>query len=162
MTWIVEIGYKKNVTDPVGFMTKKEIDDLGIEGVHDVKAISTYMIDGELTESDIKRICEELLSDNQIQHYRYADNKEKLMTKHEFPGAWLVEVNFKQGVTDAVGLSTLNAIEILGVEGIRNVNTGNKYLIIGNITEETVKKICERVLANGLIQDYSYRNIGGN
>jgi len=162
MVWIVEIGYKKDVTDPVGFFTKKEIEDLGIRGIQDVKAISTYMIDGEVTENDVKKICEELLSDNQIQRYKYADDKEKLRIKVNVPIAWLVEVNFKQGVTDAVGLSTMNAIEILGVEGIRNVSAGNKYLIIGDITEETVKKICERVLANGLIQDYSYRMIGGN
>jgi phosphoribosylformylglycinamidine (FGAM) synthase PurS component len=161
MVWIVEIGYKNHVTDPIGYLTKKEIEDLGIQGVKDVKSISTYMIDGEVTENDVKRICEELLSDNQIQRYKYADDKEKLRIKVDFP-AWLVEINFKEGVTDAVGLSTLNAIEILGVEGVRNVNAGNKYLIIGDVPEETVKKICERVLANGLIQDYSYRKIGGN
>jgi phosphoribosylformylglycinamidine (FGAM) synthase PurS component len=161
MVWIVEIGYKKNVTDPVGYLTKKEIEDLGIEGVQDVKSISTYMIDGEITEDDVKKICEELLSDNQIQRYKYADDKEKLRIKIDFP-AWLVEVNFKEGVTDAVGLSTLNAIEILGVESVRNVSAGNKYLIIGDIPEETVRQICERILANGLIQNYSYRKIGGN
>ncbi len=162
MVWIVEIGYKNHVTDPVGYLTKKEIEDLGIEGVQDVKSISTYMIDGEVTEADVKKICEELLSDNQIQRYKYADEKEKLRIKVNSPCAWLVEVNFKEGVTDAVGLSTLNAIEILGVEGVRNVSAGNKFLIIGDVTEETVKKICERVLANGLIQDYSYRKIGGS
>jgi phosphoribosylformylglycinamidine (FGAM) synthase PurS component len=161
MVWIVEIGYKKNVTDPVGYLTKKEIEDLGIQGVQDVKSISTYMIDGEITENDVKKICEELLSDNQIQRYKYADDKEKLRIKIDFP-AWLVEVNFKEGVTDAVGLSTLNAIEILGVENVRNVSAGNKYLIIGDIPEETVRQICERILANGLIQNYSYRKIGGN
>jgi phosphoribosylformylglycinamidine (FGAM) synthase PurS component len=161
MVWIVEIGYKNHVTDPIGYLTKKEIEDLGIQGVQDVKSISTYMIDGEITEDDVKKICEELLSDNQIQRYKYADDKEKLRIKIDFP-AWLVEVNFKEGVTDAVGLSTLNAIEILGVESVRNVSAGNKYLIIGDIPEETVKQICERILANGLIQNYSYRKIGGN
>ncbi len=162
MVWIVEIGYKNHVTDPVGYLTKKEIEDLGIKGVQDVKSISTYMIDGEVTEDDVKKICEELLSDNQIQRYKYADDKEKLRIKGDFPMAWLVEVNFKEGVTDAVGLSTLNAIEILGVDGVKNVNAGNKYLIIGNIPEETVRQICERVLANGMVQNYSYRKIGGN
>jgi hypothetical protein len=28
MVWIVEIGYKNHVTDPVGYLTKKEIEDL--------------------------------------------------------------------------------------------------------------------------------------
>ena len=37
MVWIVEVGYKKGVTDPVGFLTKKEIDDLNIHDVKEVK-----------------------------------------------------------------------------------------------------------------------------
>jgi phosphoribosylformylglycinamidine (FGAM) synthase PurS component len=153
---------QKSCNRPCRILNKERDRGFGIEGVQDVKSISTYMIDGEVTEADVKKICEELLSDNQIQRYKYADEKEKLRIKVNSPCAWLVEVNFKEGVTDAVGLSTLNAIEILGVEGVRNVSAGNKFLIIGDVTEETVKKICERVLANGLIQDYSYRKIGGS
>lgn len=163
MIWIVEIGYKKDVTDPVGFLTKKEIEDLGIEGVQDVRSISTYKIDGEIKEGDIKRICEELLADEQIQQFGYSgEDVDKLIKKDDFPGAWLVEVNFKSGVTDAVGISTLNAIEIFGIDSVKSVNTGNKYLIIGDVSEEEVEKICKRVLANDLIEEYSYRRIGGS
>jgi len=161
MAWIVEVGYKKEATDPVGFLTKKEIEDLGIKGVEDVRTINTYIIDGDVSEDTVKRMCQELLSDNQIQHFGYGDeNIKKLITDHGFSGAWLVEVTFKQGVTDAVGLSTLNAIEIMGVDGVRNVSTGEKYLIFGDVSEEDVEKICKRILANELIQDYSYRRIG--
>ncbi|MDI6826438.1 MAG: phosphoribosylformylglycinamidine synthase subunit PurS [Candidatus Aenigmarchaeota archaeon] len=162
MAWIVEVGYKKEATDPVGFLTKKEIEDLGIEGVKDVRTINTYIIDGDISEDDVKKICEELLSDSQIQHFGYSDeNVKKLITEHGFPEAWLVEVTFKPGVTDAVGLSTLNAIEIMGIDGVRNVSTGEKYLIFGDVSEEDVEKICKRILANELIQNYSYRKIGG-
>jgi phosphoribosylformylglycinamidine synthase len=161
MAWIVEIGYKRGVTDPVGFLMKKEIEDLGIEGIEEVRSISTYVIDGELTEEDIKKICEELLVDKQIQEYGYiGKNIDKSIKKDEFPNAWLIEINFKPGVMDAVGLSTLNAIEILGIDGVRSVSTGTKYLIVGNISEEQVEKICQAVLANPLIQNYSYRRIG--
>ena len=162
MVWIVEIGYKKDATDPVGYLTKKEIEDLGISGVEEIKTISSYVIDGRVTEKDIKKICEELLTDNQIQHYGYSGKGiDKLIKKDEFKGAWLVEVSFKPGVMDAVGLSTSHALEIMGIGDVKEVKTGTKFLIIGDVTEETVEKICKRILVIDLIQDYSYRKIGG-
>ncbi len=162
MVWIVEVGYKNGVTDPVGFLIKKEIEDLGIKGIQEVKSISTYAIDGQVTEQDVKKICEELLSDSQIQNYGYVSENFNNSLKKDFPNAWLIEVNLKTGVTDAVGISTLNAIEILGIDTVRTVNASSKYIVIGDITEEQVKNICEKCLANSLIQDYSYRRIGGN
>ena len=162
MVWIVEIGYKKDATDPVGYLTKKEIEDLGIKGVEEIKTISTYAIDGKVTEEDVKRISEELLVDNQIQHYGYSGKGvDKQINKDEFKNAWLVEVSFKPGVMDAVGLSTSHALEIMGIGDVKEVKTGTKFLIIGDVTEDTVEKICKRVLVNDLIQDYSYRKIGG-
>ena len=160
MVWIVEIGYKKDVTDPVGFLTKKEIEDLGIEGVKEVRSISTYAINGNISEEQVKKICEELLADNQIQHFGYRGKNVDKSIKHEFPGAWLVEVGFKPGVMDAIGMSTANAIEILGIDSVREIRTRTKYLIIGDVSEEQVKKICQRCLVNPLIHNYSYQKIG--
>ncbi len=161
MAWIVEVGYKEGVTDPVGFLIKKEIEDLGIKGVEEVKSFSTYGITGEVSEQELERIGQELLHDNQTQHFGlHREVVDKTLTKIQSPKGWLIEITFKSGVTDAVGMSTLNAIEILGVDGIRNVRTGEKYLILGNIPKETIDKICRAVLVNPLIQDYSYHKIG--
>ena len=161
MPWIVEVGYKDGVTDPVGFLVKKEIEDLGIKGVEEVISFSTYGITGEVSEQELKRIGQELLSDNQTQNFGlYGKVVEDVIARDKSKKGWLVEITFKSGVTDAVGMSTLNAIEILGVDGIRNVKTGEKYLILGDIPEETIDKICRAVLANPLIQEYSYHKIG--
>ena len=161
MAWIVEVGHKEGVTDPVGYLIKKEIEDLGIKGVEEVKSFNTYGITGEVSEEELKRIGQELLHDNQTQHFGlHGKVVEKTLMDIKSPKGWLVEVTFKAGVTDAVGMSTLNAIEILGVDGIRNVRTGEKYLILGDIPEETIDKICRAVLVNPLIQDYSYHKIG--
>jgi len=161
MAWIVEVGYKEGITDPVGFLIKKEIDDLGIKGVKEVKSFSTYGITGDVSEQELERIGQELLHDKQTQNFDlHGKVVEKTLKNIELPKGWLVEITFRPGVTDAVGMSTLNAIEILGVDGIRNVRTGEKYLILGDISEETMDKICRAVLANPLIQDYSYQKIG--
>ncbi len=163
MAWLVEVGYKDGVTDPVGYLIKKEIEELGIKGVEKVISFNTYGIAGEVSEGDLKKIGQELLSDNQIQNFgSYGKIIDETLKNMESPKGWLVEVTFKQGVTDAVGMSTLNAIEILGIDGIRNVRTGEKYLILGNVSEETIDKICRAVLVNPLIQDYSCHKIGGS
>ena len=160
MVWIVEVGYKDEVTDPVGFLIKKEIEELGIKGVEEVRSFNTYSITGEISEEELKRIGQELLSDNQTQHLdQHGRVVDKTLSKLKSPKGWLVEITFKTGVTDAVGMSTMNAIEILGVDGIRNVRTGEKYLILGDISEGTIDKICRAVLANPLVQDYSYQKI---
>jgi len=161
MVWIIEVGYKKGVTDPVGFLTKKEIDDLGIHSVKEVRSISTYTITGNIGEEEVRKIGEELLSDNQIQEFGYRGIGVSKGLGHDVHNGWLVEVGFKLGVMDAVGLSAAKAIEILGVGEVKEVKTGNKFLIIGDISEEDVKKICERVLANSLIHKYRYSRIGG-
>ncbi len=161
MVWLVEVGYRDKVTDPVGFLIKKEIEDLGIKGVEEVRSFSTYGITGEVSEGELERIGQELLHDNQTQHFGlHRKVIDKTLSNLESPKGWLVEITLKAGVTDAVGMSTLNAIEILGVEGIRNVRTGEKYLILGDISKETIDKICRAVLLNPLIQDYSYHKIG--
>jgi phosphoribosylformylglycinamidine (FGAM) synthase PurS component len=163
MTWLVEVGYKDGVTDPVGYLIKKEIEDLGIKGVEKVISFNTYGITGEVSEEELKRIGQELLSDNQTQNFGlYGKVVEDIINRSKIKKGWLIEATFKVGVTDAVGMSTLNAIEILGVDGIRNVRTGEKYLIIGDIPEETIDKICRAVLVNPLIQDYSCHMIGGD
>jgi phosphoribosylformylglycinamidine (FGAM) synthase PurS component len=161
MVWLVEVGYKDGVTDPVGYLIKKEIEDLGIKGVERVVSFNTYGITGEVSEDDLKKIGQELLSDNQIQSFGlFGKVVEETLDKIKYPKGWLIEVTFKQGVTDAVGMSTLNAIEILGVDGIRNVRTGEKYLILGDVPEDIIDKICRAVLVNPLIQDYNYHKIG--
>lgn len=161
MAWVVEVGHKQGVTDPVGYLVKKEIEDLGIKGVEDVRSINTYGITGDVSEQELERIGQELLHDNQTQHFDlHGKVVEKTLNDLKTPKGWLVEITFKSGVTDAVGMSTLNAIEILGVDGIRNVRTGEKYLILGEIPKETVEKICRAVLVNPLIQDYHYEKIG--
>lgn len=162
MVWIVEVGYKKHVTDPEGFMTKKGIEELGIEGIEDVRAISTYTITGEMGEEEVKKISEELLSDNQIQNYGYRGIGVKRELDHDYPKGWIIEIGLKPGVMDAVGLSTASAIEILGIDSVKEVKTGNKYLILGDISEEDIRKICQRLLVNNMIQFYRYQKIGGS
>lgn len=155
MRWKVEVGYKPTATDAIGNGIKKDIEDLGINGVSYVKTRQVYIIDGELSESDIKNICENLLTDNVTQFYEYKGSDHH----SDDSGAWVVEISYKPGVTDAVGDSTVKGIKDMDIEGVDSVKTGQRYIIKGSLSESDIEIICKRLLANEVIQNYIYEKI---
>jgi phosphoribosylformylglycinamidine (FGAM) synthase PurS component len=168
MRWLVEIAFNEDAIDPLGASVKSEIEDLGITNVKFVKTLKNYIIDTEpdVKDTELDRTCQELLADNQIQQYNYvkiADDVEynpELESSSEFSGAWLVEVRNNPGVTDAVGESARMGIEMLGIDGIKNVKTGFSYIIGGELTDKELELISKRCLANIIIQHFKIKRIG--
>ena len=74
MSYRIEIQDKKGVFDAVGEGIKKDIQDLGIKSVRGVRFIQVYNIEGNLSEDQIKKICEELLVDKISQDYNLTTN----------------------------------------------------------------------------------------
>jgi phosphoribosylformylglycinamidine synthase PurS subunit len=155
MEWKIEVGYKPTATDAMGEGIKKDIEDLGISGVDHVKTMHVYVIHGDISESDVEMICENLLTDRITQDYEYKGS----LAGQDDAGAWVVEVTHKPGVTDPVGDSTVKGIKDLGISGVNSAKTGRKYIIKGSLTESEVEVICRRLLANSVIQDYSYERV---
>jgi len=155
MQWKIEIGYKQNATDSMGEGIKKDIEDLNISGVESVKTMQLYILEGELTEEDLENICLNLLTDSVTQYYEYKGtdhHKDDL-------GAWMIEVSYKHGVTDAVGDSTIKGIKDLGINKPVSAKTGKRIIIKGVLSENEIELICRRLLANEIIQNYSIKKI---
>ncbi|MDD5662440.1 MAG: phosphoribosylformylglycinamidine synthase subunit PurL [Candidatus Omnitrophica bacterium] len=66
--FIVEVAYNPGVMDPVEESTLKGISDLGIVGAESVKTAKKYIIQGNLSASQLKTICDKLLYNKLIQH----------------------------------------------------------------------------------------------
>ena len=159
--WVVGVGYKHEHRDPAGENAKADILGLGPYDVKNVKTLQTYVIDGDLESGDAERIGRELLADGVVQYFKFSHFSED-GSHAAFAGAsnaWIVEVFFKPGVMDPVGLSVASAISVLGVTSVKSVRTGTTYVIEGELSESEVKAICEKCLANGMIQTYAYRRI---
>jgi len=154
MVWVVGVTYNSEQVDPIGRNKKGDILDLGIK-VEQVATMHVYFIHGNLSEGDIKKACVELLSDSQIQQYNYSKDGSSLELVKD-RNAWVVQVRNKPGVTDAVGESTKKGMEIIGINGVEKVEAAFTYVIKGDVSEEKVRTICEKSLANSLIQDYEY------
>ena len=157
MRWVIGVTYNSQEADPIGMNRKSDLEDLGIP-VEEIKTMHVYFIQGRISEEKIEKACRELLSDNIIQKYNYINNKDSLHLLEE-KNAWIVQVKNKPGVTDAVGESTRKGLLVLGVKEVENVQTAFTYVIKGELTEEDVKKACEKSLANSLIQDYKYERV---
>ncbi len=148
--WKVEVYYKPEVPDTVGDGILEDIADLGISGVKAVRTATVYWIEGTLNTQTVNRIGAELLADPITQTYTSVnqDNGSK---------NWTLEVQFKPGVTDAVGDSTVKGIQDLGITGVTTVRTGHKYWLAGDLNAEVVETIAQRLLMNDVIQTFSYQ-----
>jgi phosphoribosylformylglycinamidine synthase len=148
--WKVEVSYKPEVPDTVGHGILEDIADLGISGVNSVRTATVYWIEGSLDAQAIDRIGTELLADPITQIYTFA-------TQNDTVKDWTLEVQFKPGVTDAVGDSTVKGIADLGVAGVTTVRTGHKYWLTGTLNAEVLETIAQRLLMNDVIQTFSYQ-----
>jgi phosphoribosylformylglycinamidine synthase len=71
-----------------------------------------------------------------------------------------VRVELKHGVTDPEGENTEKALQLLGYDSVEDVHSSTIYRI--DLDEDTregarsrVEEMCERLLANPVIHDYS-------
>ena len=148
MEWKIEIKNRKGVFDPLGNGVKKDISDLGISGVKKVNVSQVFIISGDITESDIKRIAGELLVDSITEEYLlWAEGLAGQRAKGR-----VVEIAYNPGVMDPVEESARKAIKDMGIYGVKSLRTEKKYFIEGKITENDFRNICEKLLYNKVIQ----------
>ena len=148
--WKVEVSYKPEVPDTIGKGILEDIADLGISDVNAVRTATVYWIEGTLDAQAIDRIGAELLADPITQVYSFRPETHAGTD-------WTLEVQFKPGVTDAVGDSAVKGITDLGITGVTGVRTGHKYWLTGNLNAQQLETIARRLLMNDVIQTFSYQ-----
>lgn len=73
-----------------------------------------------------------------------------------------IRVELKKGILDPQGQAICNALAALGFSGIREIRSGKVLHITFEAgdkqqAEATIKSASDRLLANPVIEDYSYR-----
>ena len=146
--------FKPSTTDAAGRSTLSSIkEDLNIS-VESVRTADVYSVEGiALSPDEQKRVAQFLFSDSVVQ--------DSSIDKEPFSSAdgnWLLEIGFKPGVTDNVGLTSLIGLaDILGRSppAETQVHTLRQYCIRGSLSKAQAEKICSDLLANPVIQHYS-------
>ena len=144
----VEVSVREDLRDPRGGALLKDIVDLGIRGVERVRVSDIYVIEGDLGDDDVRRICEELLADPVVDEYSCSAADAGL----SLPGCRSVEVAYNPGVIDPVEESVTKGIRDLGITAVGSVKTSSRYLLWGSLPAEDFRFICDRLLVNRVIQ----------
>lgn len=152
MIWWIEVGYKPGATDAPGEALKKDIKDLGIKEVEEVRIIQVYTLEGEIAQDEVERISRELLADPITQYYVYGNSSRDM----DAQGWQVVEVAYNPGVMDPVEGSVKKALKDMGILRVERVRTARKFLIKGDISREKLAIICNRLLFNPVIEHLVY------
>jgi len=149
MIYRIEVTTRRGHPDPVALGIKKDIEDLGFKNrIDEVRIVSVYLIDGKISERQIRTICEDLLIDRITETYSFsgpviADEARCFKT---------AEIAFNPGVMDPVEESTRQGILDLGIHGVSHIRTCKKYLLKGTLSRRQIAEISAKLLYNKLIQ----------
>jgi len=168
MSVVVRVGIKPEYEDVKGAARKNYIEkNLGIP-VKNISSRHLYVIDGLPFKEQAKMAAEKLLADKVVEYYEIfeAENKE-VYSQPSLPvdskGPWLVWVGYKTQplVLDAWGDTTKKAMTDLGIHA-KSVRHMEEFLIEGELDMTQIDTICREKLADGKVQDFTYRPVRGN
>ncbi len=146
----VEVLIKNHLPDADGLGLIKDIHDLGITSVTEVRVVDVYWFDADSSVEELDRICHKLLADPVVQDYDLSDGyRGKQLRSCRYHS---VEVTYNAGVTDPIEATILKAVNDLGVYNVKGVKTAKRYLIEGQLTKHQLEDICYRLLVNPIIQ----------
>ena len=145
----IEVSVKPSFPDPEGERLEKDIRDIGISSVEQVRVSDVYLLDGQLHETEVGRIGRELLADPLVEDFCWGEGP---LSSIEETGAHVVEVAYNPGVADPVAGSVSKAIRDLGIATVTSVKTACKYSLWGNLSGEVLQSISNKLLVNNLVQ----------
>ena len=170
----IEVRLKSHLPDARGLGLVKDIHDLGITSVSNVRVVDIYWLDAELAPDKLDLICRDLLADPVTQEYQsftpslggsvkglrpFTSNLSPSPSQGEGDKggeignqSHTIEVAYNAGVADPVEETVMKAVRDLGIGDIRAVKTAKRYLLEGELDEDQLEVISSRLLVNPIIQ----------
>ena len=143
----VAVSVKSGLPDPRGVALEKDVRDLGIRGLKSARVSDIYTITGNVTRTCVDKICRELLADSLVQDYSIG-----VLIEPVHKSVRIIEIAYNPGVLDPVEDSIKKGIRDLGIQGVESVKTARRYHLGGQLTENTLKTIADKLLVNPVIQ----------
>ena len=123
-------------------------------GLH-ISTAQLYLLSGSLDASHVERLTNQLLLDPVIQQARILDTGSGQQERDGVDSGYIVDVFFHPGVTDTLAESVLTGAQMLGIEGLQQVETGRRYILDQRLSEQEVETITQALLFNPVIQRYT-------
>ncbi len=156
--YFIEVRKKEGLPDGEAVALLESARDLGIEVIDRFRVGRLFVLRGHLSETALATVRDELLCDPVAEEARVGEDH-----LPSFEGTLTVKVSYHSGVTDAVAETVTEALEQLGVQGVTQVATGHLYHLFLKeaLSAEAIGRLCERLLANPVIQHYEVYDAGG-
>ncbi|MGZ0164100.1 MAG: phosphoribosylformylglycinamidine synthase subunit PurL [Planctomycetales bacterium] len=152
MLWEVEIRPAAGQVDREGERVLAECSGLGLQSVSSVDAARSFLLQGEVADEVVTRVSRTLLADGVAESFAIhrldaaADNSSNASQSGQ-----LLNVLFKDGVTDNVANSALKALMDQDVS-VEAVATCRKYWVNDDASETEIDRLSARVLSNDAIE----------
>jgi phosphoribosylformylglycinamidine synthase II len=128
------------------------INDLGIKDIKKVEVISVYTLEGgNLTQKDLEFLGREVFSDPITENYAI----DKPLAK-PIEGCF-VEIGYKPGVTDNIGMTSVEAVQDAIKKQIGAAFASRQYILYG-VSTDVAEKIVKDLLANSLIERWTIKS----
>jgi len=154
MSHRIEVAFKQGLRDSLGEKTAARIrNDLGI-AVDAVRTVDCYTIDASFDRDQLELLGREAYSDPITQVW----SADRPLAKNF---DWVIEVGLLPGVTDNVGRTAREALEVclsIRLKAEEKVYTSRQYLITGRLSQAEAEKIAKELLGNPLINRFEIRS----
>ena len=145
-TYLIEVAYKEGITDPLARSVQHDVSHWGLRGLKKVATGQLYRLVGDLSSVERGRIAKDLLCDPVIQEFHDGG-------RDTAPKSVTVDVWYKSGVTDVVADSVMRGLHDLGITGITQVRTGQRFRFMGITDAKKAEQAATALLMNPLVQD---------
>lgn len=145
-TFLIEVAYKEGITDPLARSVQHDTAHWGLKGVKKVATGQLYRLIGDISGADRNRIAKDLLCDPVIQEFHDGG-------RDTSPKSVTIDVWYKSGVTDVVADSVMRGLHDLGIQGITEVRTGQRFRFMGTTDAKKTEQAATALLMNPLVQD---------
>lgn len=152
MLWEVEIRPASGQIDREGERVLTESSGLGLQTVSSVEAARSFLLQGELPDDVVTRVSKKLLADGVAESFTiHRLDASTDDASNESESGNLLNVLFKDGVTDNVANSALKALKDQDVS-VEAVATCRKYWVNDDASETEIERLSTKVLSNDAIE----------
>lgn len=132
--------------------------ELGITGLTGCLCSRLYFLQGDLSDQDVARIGRELLADPVVETVTSAPLTAagSLAQPDGSPSPLhTIEVTLLPGVTDPPAENLLRAARGLGIDGLARAATGQRFVLAGELSPESLSRLATELFANPVVQRFA-------
>lgn len=131
--------------DSRGEGVRRDALDLGIDSITGVQVDDVFLFEGgNIPDTDILRIAEELLTDHVTQEF--------IVDEIPLDAGTVIEVAYNHGVMDPVEGSIMKALGDMGISSVSAAKTMRRYVVEGDVSPEQRALLTDKLLVNKIIQ----------